>query len=177
MSPSARLQPFPILWLTTIWVLLWGDLSVFNVLSGLVLAVVVLLAFPLPRIIVGVRLRPAAFAVLVVRFVVDIVVASMQVAWLTVRPRRVPRSSVVTVQLRSRDELLQTVVGEMMSLVPGSLVVDLDADRGRLSMHVLGVETREQADAFRAVVLAQEARVLRALADDPDGTAEAGAAR
>ena len=37
-----------LLWLTVVWTLLWGDLSVFNVLSGLVVAIVVCQVFPLP---------------------------------------------------------------------------------------------------------------------------------
>ena len=141
-----------------------GEITVANLLAGAVMGAVVLTVLPMPRVIVGVRLHPARFVVLFVRFLRDVVVASFQVAWLTVRPREVPRSSVVTIQLRSRNELFQTVVGEMMSLVPGSLVVDLDAETGRLSMHLLDVETRRQADDFRRRVLDQEQRVLQALA-------------
>lgn len=167
MTGTRRLQVFPVLWLTVIWVLLWGDVTVANALSGLVVSVAVLTVFPLPRLIVGVRVRPVRLVLLALRFLGDVVVASMQVAWFAVRPRPVPRSSVVTVPLRSRNELFQTVVGEMMSLVPGSLVVDLDVDSGRLSMHVLNVETPRDADVFRAQVLDLESRVLAALAADP----------
>lgn len=169
-GPTGRLQPFPVFWLTVVWVLLWGQLSVANVLGGVALAVLVLIALPLPRITVAIRLRPWPFVVLVTRFLVDILVASCQVAWMAVRPGPVPRSSVITVQLSTRNELFATLVGEMMSLVPGSLIVDLDGRNGRLSMHVLDVETPEQADAFRQAVLGQEQRVLRALAARPDGS-------
>jgi multicomponent Na+:H+ antiporter subunit E len=165
-----RLQPFPLGWLTAVWVLLWGDLSPGNVLAGLALAAAILVALPLPRIVVGIRVRPWPFVVLVTRFLADVVVASCQVAWLTVRPRPVPPSSVVTVQLRTRDELFATLVGEMMSLVPGSLIVDLDGRTGHLSMHVLDVATPDQAEAFRRSVLEQEERLLRALAARPDGS-------
>jgi multicomponent Na+:H+ antiporter subunit E len=80
----------------------------------------------------------------------------------------VPRASVVTTQLRSRNELFQTMVAEMMSLVPGSLVVDLDPGTGRVSMHVLDVETATEAEAFRRRVLDQERRVLAALSASTD---------
>lgn len=169
MTRVRRLQLFPILWLTAVWVLLWGNLTAANVLGGLALAVFVLVAFPLPRIIVGARIHPGPLVVLVARFLWDLVVASVHVSWLAVRPQGAPRSSVVTTQLRTRNELFQTVVGEMSSLVPGSLVVELDGEHGRLSMHVLEVDSPEAAQAFRRSVLALEERVLRALAAEPDG--------
>ncbi len=164
MRRVGEYQRFSLLWLTTVWVLLWGQLSVANVVSGVILGAVVLTVFPLPRVTVGVRLRPVRFLRLLGRFLLDVIVASLHVAWLTVRPGPVPRSSVVTIQLRSRNELFETIVAEMQTLVPGSLAVDLDARNGRLSMHALEVATPEQAEAFRRAVLDQEARVLAALA-------------
>ena len=166
MSRLRRVQPFPLLWLTAVWVLLWGELTAANALAGLVLAAGVLLGLPLPPLIIGVRVRPWRLLVLVVRFLHDVVVASVGVAWQALRPGAVP-SSVIVIGLRSRNELFQTVVGEMTSLIPGSLVVDLDPVHGRLAMHVLNIGNREQADAFRAKVLQQEDRVLAALAEDP----------
>lgn len=165
-----RLQLFPVLWLTALWALFWGEITFANILSGLVLAVLVLVVFPLPRLITGVRLRLWAFVVLVVRFVADVVVASFEVAWMAVRPGGVPRSSVVTIPLRSRNELFHTLVGVLMSLVPGSFVINLDSTRGLLSMHVIDVKTPEEADGFRRRVLQQEDRVLRALAAEPSRT-------
>ena len=38
---GVRRHPFILLWLTVVWVLLWGELSVANVLAGLVVALVV----------------------------------------------------------------------------------------------------------------------------------------
>jgi multicomponent Na+:H+ antiporter subunit E len=164
-----RPQPFAVLWLTAVWVLLWGNLSAANVLGGLVLSLFVLTAFPLPRIIVGVRVHPWWLVVLGTRFLWDVVRASVELSWLAVRPQAPPRSSVVTVPMRSRNELFLTIVGEMASLVPGSLVIDLDGEQGLLSMHVLGVDSPESADAFRVSMWALERRVLRALAAEPDG--------
>jgi multicomponent Na+:H+ antiporter subunit E len=171
---AVRRQPFAWLWLTVAWTLMWGTVSAANVLAGMVVAAVMLAVLPMPRVVVGVRVHPWATLVLVLRFLVDVVVASFHVAWLAVRPGRPPRASVVTTRLRSGNELFQTLVSEMMSLVPGSLVVDLDPDSRALSMHVLDVETPEQADAFRRRVLDQERRVLAALAESPDGDVRDG---
>jgi multicomponent Na+:H+ antiporter subunit E len=166
---AALRQIGPVLAGATVWVLLWGNVSVGNVLAGIVLSALVVLLFPLPPLSVGVRVRPVRTTLLASRFLFDVVRASLHVAWLAVRPQPVPRSSVVTTQLRTRNQLFQTIVGEMLSLVPGSLVVDLDGEAGLLSLHVFGVETEEQAEQHRRDVLELEGRVLQALAADPLG--------
>lgn len=69
-----------VLLLAAVWVLLWGELTILNVVSGIVVAVVVLAAFPLPPIERPVRVRPLGLVRLTVRFGYDLVVASAQVA-------------------------------------------------------------------------------------------------
>jgi multicomponent Na+:H+ antiporter subunit E len=170
-----RVQPFPLLWLTVVWTALWRDLSPGNVLAGALLGAFVLVVFPLPRLVVDVRVHPAALAVLVARFLADVVRASLQVTRLAVGPGTVPPGSIVTVPLRSRDELFQTVTAQLVSLVPGSVVVELDSPRGLLSVHVLAAATPAAVEAARANVLAQEDRVLRALAAHPPGERPAAA--
>jgi multicomponent Na+:H+ antiporter subunit E len=165
-----RVQPFPLLWLTVVWTALWRDVSVGNVLAGALLGAFVLVLFPLPRLVVDLRVRPAAFVVLLARFLADVVRASLQVAWRAVGPGTVPPGSIVTVQLRSRDELFQTVTAQLVSLVPGSVVVELDSPRGLLSVHAFAAGTPAEVALARANVLAQEDRVLRALAGHrPEG--------
>lgn len=161
------ITPVGVIWLTVVWVMLWGNVSFANVIGGLVLAVAVLAVFPLPRLIVGVKLRPVAFVALLARFLFDVVRASIHITWVAVRPRPVPRSSVMVVQLVGREELFQTIVGLMVSLVPGSLVVDLDSRRGLIALHYFGVSDEQKLEAARADVLALEQRVLKALAADP----------
>ncbi len=162
-----RIQPFPLLWLTVVWILLWGNVSWANILAGLALATMVLAVFPLPRLVVGLKVRPWWLLVLVGRFLLDLTVASVQVAWLAVRPGHMAHGAVFDVLLRGRDELFQTVTAEMVALVPGTVVIDLAHDTGMLTIHALDVHSREEAEAVRRRVLAQEGRVLHALAADP----------
>ncbi len=162
-----RIQWRPTLWLSVVWVLLWGDVSVANILSGLALAMLVLVVFPLPRLSMGMTLRPGAFTVLVLRFFVDLVRASVEVAFVAFRPGSPPRGIVVDMHLRSGNELFQIITAEMTALVPGSVVIDLDPEDKRLTLHVFNASTRREAEATRRRVLGQEARVLRALDPDP----------
>lgn len=158
--------PGPV-WLTTVWVLLWGDLSVGNVLAGLLIGVVVTTALPLPAIGAGGRVRPLALAHLVGRFAVDVVVASVGVAAQAFRLRP-PVSAVIRVRLRSSSDLFLTLTAELCSLVPGSVVVEAHRLTSTLYLHVLDVAGPDGIEAARRRVLAQEERVLRALASDAD---------
>lgn len=56
-----RVLDLPLIgWLTLIWVMLWSTLTWANVLIGVIVAVAVCLAFPLPRVDLGLRLHPGA---------------------------------------------------------------------------------------------------------------------
>lgn len=169
----SRLQWAPMIWLTLVWCLLWGEITVANLLAGALLAASVLLVFPAPSLGGGVRVRPWPTVVLFARFFSDLVLASVQVAWLTVRPGPPPGGSVVDMRLRGDSELLQTVTAEMVALVPGSIVIDLDSGERLLTLHVLDVRTRAEAERVRHRVLAQEARVLRAFHPDPESVLDA----
>lgn len=158
-----RLSLWSATWLTAVWVLLWGSPSAVVLAGGMLMAVLVLVVFPLPRVRVRLQLQPWAFVVLVARFLADVVVASFQVAWLTVRPGPSTRGVVMDLELAGDDELLQTITAEMVALVPGTVVIDLEPSARLLTLHALDVTTARQAKAVRRRVLAQEARVLRAL--------------
>lgn len=159
-------QPMAVLWLTGVWVALWGDLSVANVLSGAVLAVVVSLVFPLPPVRMRLRLRPLRLLVLVGRFVTDVVVASAQVAWKTVALRRAPRNAIVEVKLRTPSDFVLSMVAEMVSLVPGSIVVEARRSTHTLFLHVLDAEDADGVERMRRRTYALERRVVLAFGAD-----------
>lgn len=163
-------------WLTAVWVLLWGDLSPANVLGGLAISLVVTRALPMPAIDFHGRIRPLGLLHLLYRFAIDLVVASVQVAWLALDPRRRPSSAVIAVHLRSHSDLYLTLTAQLVSLVPGSVVVEAHRTTGRLYVHVLDVATAHGVEAAREHVLLVEERVLRALASDAE-LAEAGMTR
>ncbi|MGY1453654.1 Na+/H+ antiporter subunit E [Streptomyces sp. SS8] len=159
--------PF-ITWLVVVWVLLWGDLSFANVFSGLAVAVLVSLVFPLPPIAFAGRVRPLPLARLVLRFCYDLVTASLEVAARALDPRHKPVNSVIAVRLRSRSDLYLTLTAELLTLVPGSVVLEADRDSGTLHLHVLGANDETGMARARETALAQEERLVRALASDSE---------
>jgi multicomponent Na+:H+ antiporter subunit E len=165
MTPARRrsLQLPVVLWLTVVWVALWGTVSVLHVLSGVVLAVLVTAVFPLPPLHMRLRPRPLALVWLILRFLWDVVVASYQVSVATLAFRRETRNAVIEVDLQTESDIVLTVVAEMVSLVPGSLVVDARAATHTLYLHVFDVSTPAEVEAFREQVLDLERRVIHAL--------------
>lgn len=161
--PGRRSRQVPVIgWLTAVWVALWGDLSVATVVSGIVIAAVVTRVFPMSPLQMHLRPRPVMLVRLVLHFLWDVVVASYQVAVKTLDFRREVRNAVIEVDLHTESDFILTVVAEMVSLVPGSLVVETRASTHTLFLHVLDVGDVAGADAFRAQVFALERRVLQA---------------
>lgn len=160
-----RPGPFSVLWLTVVWMMLWGSFDLLGIVGGLLIALVATVLFPLPRLRPQVRLRPWGIVLLVAMFVRDLVWASLQVSWMLVRGR-VPRGAVIRVRLRSHSDAFLVSTAGMVSLVPGTVVVDAHRLTGTLYLHVLDV--RDESDLQRAhrEALAQEERLLRAFATD-----------
>lgn len=162
-----RFHPLTPALLAVVWILLWGVLTPTAAVGGFLLGLVVVLVFPLPRLSLGVRIRPWPLLVLIGYFLVDLVKASVHVAISASTPWIRPQGRILTVPLRSDHDLFGVLTAELTALVPGSIVIDLDTSRREMVVHVFDESAGDDA-AFRAQVAAQEARVLRALARDAD---------
>lgn len=167
-SRLARVQWGSLILLTIVWVMLMGDITLGNIVAGALVASGIMVVFPLPPVAVGIRPHLVGVLVLVLRFLWDLTVASIQVGWLTVRPGRTVHGVVVDLRLRTSNELLQTITSQMVGLVPGTVVIDMDSQNRLLTLHMLDIDSREEAEEVRRRVLAQEARVIRALDPDPE---------
>lgn len=109
--------------------------------------------------------RPATILRLLATFAKEVVVANVQVAWLIVQPRLPIRPAFVVVPLDLRDDLAITMLGNMITLTPGTLTLDVAADRSALYVHCLAAS---DADAVRAQIKRQfEAPLQRGLECSP----------
>ncbi|WP_251839248.1 Na+/H+ antiporter subunit E [Oceanitalea stevensii] len=163
--PRGRFRPRAnwgiLLWLTAVWVALWGDLSLANVVIGAFLAVLVTAVLPLPSTPFDGRFRPWGVVLLLAYFLWDVVKASVEVAALAVR-RKPPRGAVIRVRLRSHNDVYLTMVAGMTSLVPGSVVIEAHRITGTLYHHILDVDMHGGLERAHQAVLDQEERILRA---------------
>lgn len=157
--------PLPmIVGLTLIWILLWGAVSPTIIVGGILSAILVVTIFPFPQAPWTWVVRPWPTLVLLARFLWDLVRASVEVSWFAIRPSAPPASALVRIDLRTRSELLMTITSELVCLVPGSLLVELEPEEGALYVHVFDGSSADRIEEFRASVLEQERRVVRAFA-------------
>lgn len=153
-----------VLWLTAVWVGLWGSITAANVLGGLALALLMLVLLPQPE--GGARgvVRPVAVLRFAGRFLVDLCVSSAQVLVLALRPRLRLRQAVVAVRVPGASDGLLTLLGNAISLTPGTLTVDVDRSRSTLYVHALDVGDRPDAvERLRASLQAQARAAVRAV--------------
>jgi multicomponent Na+:H+ antiporter subunit E len=164
--PARRrlVHPVLIVWLTIVWVLLWSDLTLANVLAGIVVAALVTTVFHLNPVPYHARFRLRSFLSLLVHFVKDLFLASAQVTALALRPGRVPKGAVIRVQLHGHSDVILTMTAEITSLVPGSIVIEAHRLTGTLYVHILDADLVGGLDAARRHVVAQERRLLYAFA-------------
>ncbi len=153
----------PAAWLVLVWVLLWGTFSWANLISGSLVAALVLWLFPMPHVPGSGWLRPGAALRFLAGFLAEMARSSVQVAVQSIRPGPPIRSAVVEVHLASRSEFVVAMMIETLSLIPGSLVIGARAAEGVIYAHVLGADDDAAVDAFRAMVARWEASLVRAL--------------
>lgn len=162
-------QELPLLvTLVLLWMLLWGELSVLNLLFGALFAFVVTRIFYLPPVELSGRVNLLWLTAFLGQLLYSIVIASFQVSWLAIDWRRKPVSSIVSVQLRTRSDFITTLVSITISIIPGSLVVDTDRSRSILYLHVIDTRADEDIRAMRRQVLRIEKSIVRALGSKDD---------
>ena len=152
-----------------VWLLLWDTLQVANVLSGILVALVVLKVVPGPRFEVrSPVIRPIATLRFLSRVAIDLVRAHLTVAREIVSKESSVNTAVVAVPLPDTSPGLLTVVASVLSLSPGTMPIEVIDEPGTIYIHVLKLLDIE---AKR-----REVQHLTALAVRAFGTAEAVAA-
>jgi multicomponent Na+:H+ antiporter subunit E len=147
-------------WLVLVWVLLWGELSVANLLGGLAVGSVLLIVFPLAPTHLRGRFRPLAVARLALTLAWKLIEANALVAWATLHPTRQFTVGVVSVPVVGASDALITFVANALTLTPGSVV--LEVRRGDPTMLLFHVFDLRDAEAVRREVQRVEALAIQA---------------
>lgn len=157
-----RWQPRQVLMLTIVWVVLWGQLNLVTILGGVLVATLITVVFPLLPIEWGGRFHLWGAIVLVGHLLKDLAVASFRLA-LFAFGRDIPSPGIVRIDLRSDSDLYQVNTAELVSVVPGTIVVDARRRSRILYLHVFDMPDPGMRDHVVADTLALEKRVVRAL--------------
>jgi multicomponent Na+:H+ antiporter subunit E len=155
-------------WLVLVWVLLWGKLSAANILGGLAIAMVITVLLPLPAVPIEGRLHPLSLLRLVVVVAYQLVLSSVQVAWLAVKPGPPLLSAVLRARLAIKSDLVLALAVNIMSLIPGSIVLEVDQERRLVYVHVIDVGNEKAVARFYRQVEQIERLLVAAFERDAD---------
>jgi multicomponent Na+:H+ antiporter subunit E len=144
--------------LALLWVAMTGKFTPGNFGVGLGLGLLILIftrrAIGSPNYIrkVGQVLNLALF------FIWELILANLRVAYDVVTPRHHMRPGVIGVPLAAHTDLEITVLSSMISLTPGTLSLDVSADRKTLYIHAMYIDDveavrRKIKDGFERRVL------------------------
>lgn len=89
----------------------------------------------------------AAAALLWARFLWHVVLGGTTTAWLIVKPGARAPAGLVWLAYEGLSETGAAVLGCMVSLTPGSTVIDIDTDRRELLLHLLDTSKAEKTAA------------------------------
>ncbi|MFC8304862.1 Na+/H+ antiporter subunit E [Specibacter sp. NPDC057265] len=161
---SAFVQKLPLfIWLVVVWGALWRDFSVGNLVFGAIIAVAISQVFYLPPVELSGRFNVLRAVLFLPWFLRKVTVASFEVLyWAVVKGPNI-RNAVIAVPLRSPSDLLMTSVGHVLSLIPGSLVVEVDRGSSTLYVHAMNVPTPDAAEKVRHDIQYIEARLIEVM--------------
>ena len=159
-----------LIWLTAVWVLLWGTVSARTVLGGVLVAVLVTAAFPLPLMPGHLSIRPLRLVRLAGYLAVELVVSGVEISWETLRYGPRATAGIVEVPLLTESDPVVVAVANAVSLAPGEFVLQIDCRRRVCYVYGLGIRGPDDVERVRRQVLGLQRRVVAALGS-PDEVA------
>jgi multicomponent Na+:H+ antiporter subunit E len=162
------LRVWVVCWLMLVWILLWGTFSAANILSGLLVALVIILLLPLPAVPVEGRVHPLSLLRLIVTVAYYLVLSSVQVAFLAIKPGPPPLSAVLRAHLAVKSDLVLALAVNIFNLIPGSIVLEIDQSRRMLYMHVINVGNERAMARFYSQVTEVERMLIATFEREKD---------
>lgn len=167
-----RFHELPLLvGLVITWMMLWREVSLLSVTSGVLVSILVMRLFYLPPVDLAGRFNVWYALRYLLFFLWNLAIASFQVALLAVRPGPTPLTSIIAVRLRTDSDFILTLVGLTISLIPGSLVAEVDRFSSTLYLHVLNTPTNKELTKMRREVATIERLLILALGSKSEARA------
>lgn len=160
----ARIARLPsVLWLTLVWVLLWGTFSPASIVGGVLVAALITALFRLPPSPDRLPLRPLPLLGLLGYLLWDLVVSAAEVSWQVVRYGPRARGAIMAIPLISSSDVVVTVMANALTLSPGTMALQIDHDHDVWYVYSLGPRDGAGVERARRRALDMQCRVLAAL--------------
>ncbi|MBK1788050.1 Na+/H+ antiporter subunit E [Prauserella cavernicola] len=157
-----RLSPSLLVWLVLVWVSLWGTLDVTTVVFGVLVALGVLVFFPLPVHRWNIFGHPLRLASLTLYVVWDLVLSAVRLAWDEFRHGSSVKAAIVAVPVLSDVDHVIASASNVLSLGPGRFVLQIDRANRIWYVYALGVRSRLACDKIHDDALDLQVRVIHA---------------
>lgn len=119
--------PSLFLWLTVLWVVLWGELSLGNIVGGFIVAIAVV-GVARPTGVTGLEgtfFRPIAALHYALYFLRELVKSNLVVAWEIVTPNTKINRAIIAVPMHTYSPGVVTLVANSITLTPGTVTIDV----------------------------------------------------
>lgn len=153
--------------LTLVWLFLVGEVTLVTIVGGVLVAWLVTIVFPMPPIHYYGRVRPWGLLKLLAALVRDLATSSWWVAAYALTGRPV-KPGIVRVDLRVRSDLYQVNIAQLVSIVPGTIVVDARRRDRILYLHVFDLPDAGSAQEHIDDTYQVERRLVRAIGSDAE---------
>ena len=120
-----------------IWLLLWGEVSVANIASGLLVAALLLIVFPRPRATTGFVIRPLPTLRFLLFFAREMIESVVLLSREVLSRRSRYHTGVIAVPVHGCSGSLLAVVANLIALTPGTMTVEIETTPPTLYVHVL----------------------------------------
>lgn len=150
-----------IAWLTLLWLVLWGDFTMANTVSGLSAAVLITSIFPgtpgdPPRHTV----RPHLLVAFLLYFHWKLLEANFVLAREVLTPTDHSSPGIIAIPVQQSSQLVITLIANAITLTPGTVTLEVTTDPAVLYVHVLHLRDPERV---RRDVRRLERLALRAM--------------
>jgi multicomponent Na+:H+ antiporter subunit E len=151
--------------LVALWLLAWGQVTLANLMSGVVIAGALLVAFPLgPAKGARLRVSPVGVVRLVGFVAVQLVRSNAVMTREILRRRSALRPGILRHRLRHSSDEVVTLMTSIIALSPGTMTVDIGRQPPTIYVHFLLLH---DVDAARASLAHLEDLVVAAIAGSP----------
>lgn len=169
--PGIRVPPSLVIWLVIVWMLLWGTFDVATAVYGLIVALAVLVLFPLPSHPWNIFRRPHRLVVLVVYVGIDLFSSALRFVAESVRASGKVSAAIIAVPVLSDVDHVIASAANVVSLAPGTFVLQIDRTNGIWYVYTSGVRTPEAAHNAYDDVIDMQRIVVWAFGDHEEAAA------
>lgn len=131
--------------LTAVWCALWGEATVANVVSGVILASVLVVIGTLKTS--SRTVRPLLLARFIGLVAVDLAKSTITVAGEVLTPADHTREAIIVVDPRPDPVEHRLLMVVAVTITPGTGVVDIDPDTGEIYLHLLHAHKSDDVTA------------------------------